>query len=198
MLIQYIIDSPPKNTSNGRGNWILHLDEKQALRQGGAIKSAFEWDKRSQLRIHFHRFAVRNEAMDRDGLTVAFKAICDGLIKSLLNHFGQKFDDGDEDRFYLVYSQCKAPEPVFANTSLVTISLMLETSDRSGEIKKWGCIPDIADKRSLIADLAQIRAAKIDSIKAEIKRSRTGTKKVAALEKELTKTCKAYALCVNH
>ena len=96
MLIQYIIDEPPKNTSNGRGNWILHLKEKQSLKQGGAIESAFDWDTKSQLRIHFHRFAAANRPMDDDGLAIAFKPVRDGLIDSLSQHFGQKFDDGNQ------------------------------------------------------------------------------------------------------
>lgn len=195
MIIQYIIDSAAKNTSNGRGSWILHLEEKQELKNGGKIPTAFDWDTISQLRINFHRFAARNEAMDRDGLTIAFKAICDGLMESLSNHFGQEFDDGDEGRFYFVYSQCKATEPVFANTSLVTISLMPETSDRSGEIKRWGYIPEIIDKAALIANLVDQRAAKIDEIAKELKSSRKGTKKVAKLEKELAKSQKAIKAC---
>lgn len=195
MLIQYIIDEPAANTSNDRGSWILRLKEKQALKDGGKIPTAFDWDTASQLRINFHRFAARNEAMDRDGLTIAFKAICDGLMEGLSNHFGQKFDDEDEDRFYFVYSQCKAIEPVFANTSLVTISLMPETSDRSGEIKRWGYIPNIADKRSLIALLGDIRAAKIRAITYELQRSQKGSKKAAKLEQSLKRTQKAIKLC---
>ncbi len=65
MLIQYIIDEPPKNTSNGRGNWILHLKEKQSLKQGGAIESAFDWDTKSQLRIHFHGAGRHSPQGDR-------------------------------------------------------------------------------------------------------------------------------------
>ncbi len=202
MLIQYIIDEPAANTSNDRGSWILQLKEKQALKDGGKIPTAFGWDTTSQLKINFHRFAARNEAMDRDGLTIAFKAICDGLMESLSNHFGQKFDDEDEDRFYFIYSQCKALEPVFANTSLVTISLMPETSDRSGEIKRWGYVPEIADKQALIASLGDIRAAKIKAITDELQQSRRkGTKKAAKLEQSLKRTQKAIKHCfaaINH
>lgn len=195
MLIQYIIDEPAANTSNDRGSWILRLKEKQALKDGGKIPTTFDWDTTSQLRINFHRFAVRNEAMDGDNLAIAFKPMRDGLIESLSDTFGQKFDDGDEDRFYFAYSQCKAIDPVFANTSLVTISLMPETSDRSGEIKRWGYMPEIADKRSLIATLGDIRAAKIKAITDELQWSRKGTKKVAKLEQSLKKAQKAIKLC---
>lgn len=198
MLTQYIIDEPAANTSNDRGSWILQLKEKQALKDGGKIPTAFDWDTTSQLRINFHRFAVRNEAMDGDNLAIAFKPMRDGLIESLSNHFGQKFDDGDEDRFYFVYSQCKAIEPVFANTSLVTISLMPEIliSNCVTEIRRWGYVPDIADKRSLIASLGDIRAAKIKAITDELQWSRKGTKKVKKLEQSLKRTQNAIKHCL--
>ena len=195
MLIQYIIDEPAANTSNDRGSWILQLKEKQALKDGGKIPIAFNWDTTSQLKIHFHRFAVRNEAMDGDNLAIAFKPMRDGLIESLSDAFGQKFDDGDEDRFYFIYSQCKALEPVFANTSLVTISLMPEISNCSCSIMRWGYVPEIADKQALIASLGDIRAAKIKAITDELKWSRKGTKKIARLERDLKKAQKAIKLC---
>ena len=196
MLIQYIIDEPPKNTSNGRGNWILHLKEKQLLKQGGAIESAFDWDTKSQLRIHFHRFAAANRPMDDDGLAIAFKPVRDGLIDSLSEHFSQKFDDGNQDLFHFVYSQCKAWEPVFADTILITIDLMPDISPYSSVVMRWGWNVSFINKASLIADLRELRAAKINEIADEIKRSRTGTKKVTNLEKELKNKQKAIALCV--
>ena len=196
MLIQYIIDEPPKNTSNGRGNWILHLKEKQLLKQGGAIDSAFYWDTKSQLRIHFHRFAARNMPMDDDGLCIAFKPVRDGLIDSLSDYFGQKFDDGNQDLFHFVYSQCKAIEPVFADTILVSIDLMPDISPYSSVVMRWGYGVRIIDAASLIATLGELRAAKINEIADEIKRSRTGTLKIKRLEKELKNKQKAIALCV--
>lgn len=196
MLIQYIIDEPPKNTSNGRGNWILHIKEKQALKDGGAIETAFDWDKRSQLRIHFHRFAARNMPMDDDGLAIAFKPVRDGLIDSLSQYFGEKFDDGNQDLFHFVYSQSKAPDPVFADTIVITIDLMPELSSYSSVVMRWGYTPKLIDKASLIATLGELRAAKIEEIAFELKRSRTGTKKVAKLEKELRKSQKAIGHCV--
>lgn len=195
MLIQYIIDSPPKNTSNVRGNWILHLKEKQSLKQGGAVSTAFGWDKQSQLRIHFHRFAARNMPIDDDGLCIAFKPVRDGLIESLSEMFGAKFDDGNQDLFHFVYSQSKPANPVFADTIVITIDLMPEFTAHSSVVMRWGYAADIVDAASLIADLADIRAAKIDAITDEIKRSNSGTKKVARLEKELVKVQKAIALC---
>jgi hypothetical protein len=54
----------------------------------------------------------------------------------------------------------------------------------------------LTDKASLIATLGELRAAKINGIADEIKRSRTGTKKVAKLKKELAKTQKAIGHCV--
>lgn len=197
MIIQYIIDSPPKNTSNGRGNWILHQDEKLALRKGGAVSTAFEWDKQSQLRIHFHRFAARNMPMDDDGLCIAFKPVRDGLIESLSEMFGAKFDDGNQDLFHFVYSQSKPANPVFADTIVITIDLMPKPSQCSSVVMRWGWNPELIDKASLIADLADIRAAKIDAITDEIKRSQSVTKKVARLEKELVKAKKAIAFCGN-
>ena len=198
MLIQYqyIIDEPPKNTSNGRGNWILHLKDKQALKQGGAIESAFDWDTKSQLRIHFHRFAARNMPMDDDGLAIAFKPVRDGLIDSLSQYFNQKFDDGNQDLFHFVYSQSKALEPVFADTILVTIDLMPDISPYSSVVLRWGWNVSFIDKASIIATLGEVRAAKIAEIVAELKRSRVGTKKVDKLKKELAKTQKAIAHCV--
>ena len=198
MLIQYqyIIDEPPKNTSNGRGNWILHLKDKQALKQGGAIESAFDWDTKSQLRIHFHRFAARNMPMDDDGLAIAFKPVRDGLIDSLSQYFNQKFDDGNQDLFHFVYSQSKALEPVFADTILVTIDLMPDISPYSSVVLRWGWNVSFIDKASIIATLGEVRAAKIAEIVAELKRSRVGTKKVDKLKKELAKTQKAIAQCV--
>jgi hypothetical protein len=195
MLIQYIIDERPQNTSNGRGNWILHLDQKQALKQGGAIESAFDWDTKSQLCIHFHRFAARNMPIDDDGLCIAFKPVRDGLIDSLSEHFNQKFDDGNQDLFYFIYSQCKAVESVFADTILITIDLMPESTPYSSVVMRWGYTPELIDKASLIDDLRELRAAKIDEISQEIKRSRTGTKKVAKLDKELKAKQKAIAHC---
>lgn len=196
MLIQYIIDEPPKNTSNGRGNWILHLKDKQSLKQGGAIDSAFDWDTKSQLRIHFHRFAARNMPMDDDGLAIAFKPVRDGLIDSLSQYFGQKFDDGNQDLFHFVYSQCKAPDPVFADTILITIDLMPDISPYSSVVLRWGWNVSFIDKASLIATLGELRAARIAEIVAELKWSRAGTKKVDKLKKELIKTQKAIAHCV--
>ena len=196
MLIQYIIDEPPKNTSNGRGNWILHLKEKQLLKQGGAIESAFDWDTKSQLRIHFHRFAARNMPMDDDGLAIAFKPVRDGLIDSLSDYFGQKFDDGNQDLFHFVYSQSKARQPVLADTILVTIKLMPEISPYSSVMMRWGYTPIIDDLGAIIATLRELRAAKIDEIADELKRSRTGTLKIKRLEKELKNKQKAIALCV--
>lgn len=196
MLIQYIIDEPPKNTSNGRGNWILHLKDKQALKQGGAIESAFDWDTKSQLRIHFHRFAARNMPMDDDGLAIAFKPVRDGLIDSLSQYFNQKFDDGNQDLFHFVYSQCKAPDPVFADTIVITIDAMIDYSRYSSVVMRWGYEPILIDKASLIATLGELRAAKINEIVAELKRSRVGTQKVDKLKKELAKTQKAIAHCV--
>ena len=194
--VQYIIDEPPKNTSNGRGNWILHLKEKQSLKQGGAIESAFDWDTKSQLRIHFHRFAARNMPMDDDGLAIAFKPVRDGLIDSLSQYFNQKFDDGNQDLFHFVYSQSKALEPVFADTILVTIDLMPDISPYSSVVLRWGWNVSFIDKASIIATLGEVRAAKIAEIVAELKRSRVGTKKVDKLKKELAKTQKAIAHCV--
>jgi hypothetical protein len=196
MLIQYIIDEPPKNTSNGRGNWILHLKEKQSLKQGGAIESAFDWDTKSQLRIHFHRFAAANRPMDDDGLAIAFKPVRDGLIDSLSQYFGQKFDDGNQDLFHFVYSQCKAPEPVFADTIVITIDLMAQSSLYSSVVMRWGYEPYLIDKASLIATLGEHRAARIADIVAELKWSKAGTKKVDKLNNELAKTQKAIAHCV--
>jgi hypothetical protein len=196
MLIQYIIDEPPKNTSNGRGNWILHLKEKQSLKQGGAIESAFDWDTESQLRIHFHRFAAANRPMDDDGLAIAFKPVRDGLIDSLSQYFGQKFDDGNQDLFHFVYSQCKAPEPVFADTIVIAIDLMIDYSRYSSVVMRWGYEPYLIDKASLIATLGEHRAARIADIVAELKWSKAGTKKVDKLNKELAKTQKAIAHCV--
>lgn len=198
MLIQfqYIIDEPPKNTSNGRGNWILHLKDKQSLKQGGAIDSAFDWDTKSQLRIHFHRFAARNMPMDDDGLAIAFKPVRDGLIDSLSQYFNQKFDDGNQDLFHFVYSQCKAPDPVFADTIVITIDAMIDYSRYSSVVMRWGYAPELIDKASLIATLGELRAARIAEIVTELKRSRIGTKKVAKLKKELAKTQKAIAHCV--
>ena len=196
MNVQYIIDEPPKNTSNGRGNWILHLKEKQSLKQGGAIESAFDWDTKSQLRIHFHRFAASNRPMDDDGLCIAFKPVRDGLINSLSEHFSQKFDDGNQDLFHFVYSQSKAANPVFNDTILITIDLMAEFSPYSSVVMRWGYGVRIIDAASLIATLCELRATKINEIADEIKRSRTGTKKVAKLEKELKNKQKAIALCV--
>jgi hypothetical protein len=196
MLIQYIIDEPPKNTSNGRGNWILHLKEKQSLKQGGAIESAFDWDTKSQLRIHFHRFAAANRPMDDDGLAIAFKPVRDGLIDSLSQYFGQKFDDGNQDLFHFVYSQCKAPDPVFADTIVITIGCMPSPSPYSSVVIKWGYNPMLHDKASLIATLGELRASRINEIAAELKWSKTGTKKVDKLKKELAKTQKAIAHCV--
>ena len=195
MLIQYIIDEPPKNTSNGRGNWILHLKEKQSLKQGGAIESAFDWDTKSQLRIHFHRFAARNMPMDDDGLAIAFKPVRDGLIDSLSQYFGQKFDDGNQDLFHFVYSQSKAPDLVFADTIVITISLMGEPSLYSSVVYRWGFYRHLYDKAALIADLADIRAAKINEISNTLKSlKRTDTKKFRDLKDELAKTQKAIAL----
>ena len=194
--VQYIIDESPKNTSNGRGNWILHLKDKQALKQGGAIESAFDWDTKSQLRIHFHRFAARNMPMDDDGLAIAFKPVRDGLIDSLSQYFNQKFDDGNQDLFHFVYSQCKSPDPVFADTILVTIDLMPDLSPYSSVVLRWGYTPILIDKASLIATLGELRADKINEIVAELKRSKDGTKKVDKLKKELAKTQKAIAHCV--
>ena len=196
MLIQYIIDEPPKNTSNGRGNWILHLKEKQSLKQGGAIESAFDWDTKSQLRIHFHRFAAANRPMDDDGLAIAFKPVRDGLIDSLSQYFGQKFDDGNQDLFYFVYSQCKAPAPVFADTIVITIDLMPRWEPMSSIVMRWGYTPTLIDKASLIATLGELRAARIAEIADELKWSKAGTKKVDKLKKELAKTQKAIAHCV--
>jgi hypothetical protein len=196
MLIQYIIDEPPKNTSNGRGNWILHLKDKQSLKQGGAIESAFDWDTESQLRIHFHRFAARNMPMDDDGLAIAFKPVRDGLIDSLSQCFNQKFDDGNQDLFHFVYSQCKAPAPVFADTIVITIDLMPRWEPMSSIVMRWGYTPTLIDKASLIATLGELRAARITDIVAELKRSRTGTKKADKLQKELCKSQKAIAHCV--
>jgi len=185
-----------KNTSNGRGNWILHLKEKQSLKQGGAIESAFDWDTKSQLRIHFHRFAARNMPMDDDGLAIAFKPVRDGLIDSLSQYFGQKFDDGNQDLFHFVYSQCKAPDPVFADTIVITIGLMPQSLPYSSVVIKWGHNPMLHDKASLIATLGELRAARITEIVAELKWSKIGTKKVDKLKKELVKTQKAIAHCV--
>ena len=197
MLIQYIIDEPPKNTSNGRGNWILHLKDKQSLKQGGAIESAFDWDTKSQLRIHFHRFAARNMPMDDDGLAIAFKPVRDGLIDSLSQYFNQKFDDGNQDLFHFVYSQCKAHEPVFADTILVTIDLMPDISPYSSVVLRWGWNVSFIDKASLIATLGELRAAKINEISSALKSlKRTGTKREENLKIELIKTQKAIAHCV--
>ncbi len=195
MLIQFIIDEPPKNTSNGRGNWILHLDAKQSLKKGGAIETAFNWDTKSQLRIHFHRFAARNMPMDDDGLCIAFKPVRDGLIDSLSEHFGQKFDDGNQDLFHFVYSQSKAANPVFNDTILIAIDLMPRWEPMSSIVMRWGYAPTMIDAASLIATLCELRATKINEIADEIKRSRTGTKKVAKLEKELKANQKAIAHC---
>jgi hypothetical protein len=195
MLTQYIIDEPPKNTSNGRGNWILHLDEKQALREGGKLATGFDWDKRSQLRIHFHRFAARNMPMDDDGLAIAFKPVRDGLISSLSDCFNQKFDDGNQELFHFIYSQCKTPDPVFADTILITIDLMPEQSPYSSVIMRWGYEPVLIDKAALIATLGEMRSAKLAGLSHELKTSRTGTKKVAKLQKELKKAQKAIAHC---
>lgn len=204
MLIQYIIDSPPQNTTNERGNWILLEQKKQLLKKGSALKSAFDWDTKSKLRIHFHKFASAERPMDSDGLAISFKAVRDAIIDSLTDLFKQKpaFNDGDEHgtnaRFFYVYSQCKAIAPVFANTIVITIDLMPSDSpyiSDSGVVKQWGYIPTLIDKASLIADLRELRAEKIDEIVAELKRSRTGTKKVANLEKELKAKQKAIALC---
>ena len=197
MLIQYIIDEPPKNTSNGRGNWILHLKEKQLLKQGGAIESAFDWDTKSQLRIHFHRFAASNRPMDDDGLCIAFKPVRDGLIDSLSDYFGQKFDDGNQDLFHFVYSQCKAIEPVFADTILVSIDLMPDISPYSSVVMRWGWNVSFIDKASLVATLGELRAAKIDEINKSLGAiKRVNTTKEKNLRKELKNKQKAIALCV--
>lgn len=196
MLIQYIIDEPPQNTSNGRGNWILHLKDKQSLKQGGAIESAFDWDTKSQLRIHFHRFAAANRPMDDDGLAIAFKPVRDGLIDSLSQCFNQKFDDGNQDLFHFVYSQSKALGPVFADTIVITIDAMIDYSHYSSVVMRWGYEPCLIDKASLITTLGKLRAARIADIVAELKWSKAGTKKADKLKKELAKTQKAIAHCV--
>ena len=134
--------------------------------------------------------------MDDDGLAIAFKPVRDGLIDSLSEHFSQKFDDGNQDLFHFVYSQCKAWEPVFADTILITIDLMPDISPYSSVVMRWGWNVSFINKASLIADLRELRAAKINEIADEIKRSRTGTKKVTNLEKELKNKQKAIALCV--
>ena len=195
MLIQYIIDEPPKNTSNGRGNWILHLKEKQLLKQGGAIESAFDWDTKSQLRIHFHRFAARNMPMDDDGLAIAFKPVRDGLIDSLSDYFGQKFDDGNQDLFHFIYSQSKAANPVFADTIVITIDLMPRWEPMSSIVMRWGYAPIIIDAASLIATLRELRAAKIDEINKSLGAiKRVNTTKEKNLRKELKNKQKAIAL----
>ena len=195
MLIQYIIDSSPKNTSNGRGSWILHLEEKQVLRNGGKVESFFDWDTISQLRINFHRFAARNMPVDDDGLAIAFKPVRDGLINSLSERFNKKFDDGNQDLFHFVYSQNKATDLIFADTILVTIDLLPEKSPYSSVVMRWGYMPTFADKSALVAKLGEMRAAKIDAITQELNKSRKGTKKVAKLEKDFKKTQKAITLC---
>jgi hypothetical protein len=197
MILQYIIDNAAKNTSNSRGNWILHLDQKQALRNGGKIAIGFDWDKVSRLRIHFHRFAARNMPMDDDGLAIAFKPVRDGLIDSLSQYFGQKFDDGNQELFHFVYSQCKASDPTFAETTLITIDLLPEQSPYSSVVMRWGYQPKLINKASLIATLGELRAAKIAEISQELNnpRARSGTKKAAKLQKELKKTQKAIAHC---
>jgi len=134
--------------------------------------------------------------MDDDGLAIAFKPVRDGLIDSLSQYFGQKFDDGNQDLFHFVYSQCKAPDPVFADTIVITISLMPQSSPYSSVVIKWGHNPMLHDKASLIATLGELRASRINEIVAELKRSKTGTKKVDRLKLELVKTQKAIAHCV--
>ena len=195
-MIQYIIDSAAKNTSNGRGSWILHLKEKQALRDGGNSVDAFDWDTTSTLKIHYHRFAAANRPMDDDGLAIAFKPVRDGVIDGLSQQFNQKFDDGDQSRFFFVYSQSKAPSPVFADTILVTIDLLPVAMPYSSVVMRWGVAPELVDRDSLIATLGDARALRIDEITREIATSRQGTKKVSALQKDLKKKQKAIGACV--
>ena len=200
MLIQYIIDAVPENSANGRGLWLLHQAEKKQQRESGKAKTFFNWDKKSQLRISLHKFAARNVPMDSDGLANAFKPIRDGIVDGLNEYFNQspKFKDGNESLFFFQYSQSKATEPVFADTIIVTIDLMPDDSPYKGDtaiVKKWGYAP-ILDKASLIATLGELRAARIAEIVAELKWSKTGTKKVDKLQKELVKTQKAIAHCV--
>jgi hypothetical protein len=134
--------------------------------------------------------------MDDDGLAIAFKPVRDGLIDSLSQYFGQKFDDGNQDLFHFVYSQCKAPDPVFADTIVITISLMPQSSPYSSVVIKWGHNPILHDKASLIATLGELRADRIAEIVDELKWSKIGTKKVDKLKLELAKTQKAIAHCV--
>jgi hypothetical protein len=200
MLIQYPIDAVPENSANGRGLWLLHQAEKKQQRESGKAKTFFNWDKKSQLRISLHKFAARNVPMDSDGLANAFKPIRDGIVDGLNEYFNQspKFKDGNESLFFFQYSQSKATEPVFADTIIVTIDLMPDDSPYKGDtaiVKKWGYAP-ILDKASLIATLGELRAARIAEIVAELKWSKTGTKKVDKLQKELVKTQKAIAHCV--
>lgn len=194
--IQYIIDSAAKNTANGRGSWLLHNKQREALRNGGKIDIAFEWDMQSRLRINLHRFAAKNQPMDCDGLAIAFKPVRDGVIEGINEIFNTKFDDGNQQLFYFAYSQCKAPSPVFADTVLVTIDLLPEFSPYSSVIIAWGYMPAFLDKDSLIATLSNIRADKLQAIADEIKCSRPMTRKVANLEKEQRKTKKAMEHCV--
>ena len=194
-MIQYIIDSAAKNSSNGRGSWILHLKEKQTLRKSGE-PTIFDWDTTSTLKIHFHRFASAIRPMDNDGLVVAFKPVCDGVMDGLCQQFNQKFNDGDQSRFFFVYSQSKAPIPAFADTILVTIDLLLEATPYSSVVMRWGVTPELIDRDSLIATLGDMRALRIDEITREISTSRQGTKKVAALQKDLKKKQKAIGACV--
>jgi hypothetical protein len=72
---------------------------------------------------------------------------------------------------------------------------MPESSPYSSVVMRWGYTPELIDKASLIAILGKLRADKIDEIANDIKRSRTGTKKVAKLEKELKAKQKAIAHC---
>ena len=203
MLTQYPIDVVPENSANVRGSWKLHKAEKIQQRESGKTKTFFNWDKKTQLRISLHKFAARNVPMDSDGLANAFKPIRDGIVEGLNEYFKQahklKFKDGNENLFFFQYSQSKATEPVFADTILVTIDLMPDDSPYKGDtaiVKRWGYTPILIDKASLIATLGELRAAKINEIVAEIKRSRVGTKKVDKLKKELAKTQKAIAHCV--
>ena len=200
MLIQYPIDAVPENSANGRGSWKLHQAEKIQQRDSGKAKTFFNWDKKSQLRISLHKFAARNVPMDSDGLANAFKPIRDGIVEGLNDYFKQvaksKFKDGNESLFFFQYSQSKATEPVFADTIIVTIDLMPDDSQYKGDtaiVKRWGYVPTLIDRASLIATLGELRAAKITEISDKLKRSRSGTDK---LKKELTKTQKAIAHCV--
>jgi hypothetical protein len=198
MLIQYIIDAVPENSANGRGLWILHQAEKKQQRESGKAKTFFNWDKKSQLRISLHKFAARNVPMDSDGLANAFKPIRDGIVDGLNEYFNQspKFKDGNESLFFFQYSQSKATGPVFADTIIVTIDLMIDYSRYSSVVMRWGYEPYLIDKASLIATLGELRTARINEIVDELKWSKIGTKKVDKLKKELVKTQKAIAHCV--